>query len=400
MLQQAESTIFKQVRKRLIFTPLFSDVTVCFDGLVHSERRGQVEEDTLFSEDEQLIVFKMETLLTATQNFHDDKKLGEGGFGPVYKGTTDDGIEIAVKKMSLHSAQGRKEFLNEVKLVAKIQHRNLVRLLGYCAERSEMVLVYEYLANKSLDKILFYPNNRERLDWQKRYNIILGIARGLLYLHQDSLLRIIHRDIKASNILLDEKLNPKIADFGLAKHFPDDQSHVSTRLAGTFGYMAPEYAMQGQLSVKADVYSFGVLLLELITGRKNTDYSLSPDMQILLGWAWTSYERGDTVQMVDPAIIETCDKEQALRCIHVGLLCTQADPSLRPLISEATQMLSSDSGTLPNPTKPVFVSSITQVTSSASGSSHASGPATSASSLTPQAPASNTYASITVLGPR
>jgi serine/threonine protein kinase len=263
------------------------------------------------------------------------------------------------------------------------------------------VLVYEYLPNKSLDKILFHPNNRNQLDWQKRYNIILGVARGLLYLHQDSLLRIIHRDIKASNVLLDEKLNPKIADFGLAKHFPDDESHVSTRLAGTFGYMAPEYAMQGQLSVKADVYSFGVLLLEIITGRKNTDYSLPPEMRILLGWAWKSYERGNIVRMIDPTIIETCDEEQASRCIHVGLLCTQAEASLRPLMSAAVQMLSSDSATLPNPTKPVFVSSITQITNpTGSGSSHASASTTSASSTTPLAPPSGAYTSITQLVPR
>eukprot|EP00253_Pinus_taeda_P030932 PITA_30932 len=294
---------------------------------------SEVEQDARISEDGQLIMFKMETLLAATENFHDDKKLGEGGFGRVQD-----------------------------------------------------------------------PNHRKQLDWQKRYNIILGVARGLLYLHQDSVLRIIHRDIKASNILLDEKLNPKIADFGLAKHFPDNESHVSTRLAGTFGYMAPEYGMQGQLSVKADVYSFGVLLLEVITGRKNTNYSLSPEMQILLGWAWRSYEQGNVVQMIDPAIIETCDKEQALRCIHVGLLCTQAEASLRPPISEAIQMLSSDSVILPSPTKPVFVSSITQTTTrtgSSSGLSRASASTTSASSsLTPVAPASNVYASITELVPR
>eukprot|EP00253_Pinus_taeda_P006437 PITA_06437 len=373
------------------------------------KRRGyeggwEVEQDARISEDGQLIMFKMETLLAATENFHDDNKLGEGGFGPVYKGTTPDGKEIAVKRLSLNSAQGKKEFLNEVKLVAKIQHRNLVKLLGYCVEGSKTVLVYEYLPNKSLDKILFHPNHRKQLDWHKRYNIILGVARGLLYLHQDSVLRIVHRDIKASNILLDEKLNPKIADFGLAKHFPDNESHVSTRLAGTFGYMAPEYGMQGQLSVKADVYSFGVLLLEVITGRKNTNYSLSPEMQILLGWAWRSYEQGNVVQMIDPAIIETCDKEQALRCIHVGLLCTQAEASLRPPISEAIQMLSSDSVILPSPTKPVFVSSITQTTTrtgSSSGLSRASASTTSASSsLTPVAPASNVYASITELVPR
>eukprot|EP00253_Pinus_taeda_P008158 PITA_08158 len=179
------------------------------------------------------IVFTMRTLLASTKNFDSQNKLGEGGFGPVYKGTTPDGKEIAVKKLSLTSMQGRKEFLNEVKLGTEIQHRNLVCLLGCCVEGSERLLVYEYLPNKSLDKILFDPNKRNQLDWGKRYNIIMGVARGLLYLHQDSRPRIIHRDVKASNVLLDEELNPKIADFGLARLFPDGQTHISTRVVGT-----------------------------------------------------------------------------------------------------------------------------------------------------------------------
>jgi len=321
--------------------------------LVH----GQVEEQTSISRDGQ-ISFTLEALLTATQNFHDDNKLGEGGFGPVYKGITADGLQIAVKKLSLTSLHGKREFLHEVELVAKVRHRNLLNVLGCCAEGSQRLLVYKYLPNRSFDKILFDPNKRIQLDWKKRYNIILGIARGLLYLHQDSPVRIIHRDIKASNILLDEKLNPKISDFGLARLFPEDEdeTHVSTRPAGTYGYMAPEYAMRGQLTVKADVYSFGVLLLELVAGRKNTDYNLSAEMPMLLGWAWRLYEGGNCVQMIDRAIIETCDEEQALRCIHVGLLCIQVDSSLRPPMSTVTLMLSTDSDiTLPDPAKPVFL---------------------------------------------
>jgi len=198
--------------------------------LVH----GHVEEQTSISRDGQ-ISFTLEALLAATKKFHDDNKLGEGGFGPVYKGITADGLQIAVKKLSIISKQGKREFLNEVELLAKVRHRNLVNVLGCCAEGSQILLVYKYLPNGSLDKILFYPNERIQLDWKKRYNIILGIARGLLYLHQDSPVRIIHRDIKAGNILLDEKLNPKISDFGLARLFPEDEdeTHVSTRVAGT-----------------------------------------------------------------------------------------------------------------------------------------------------------------------
>ncbi|KAH9317732.1 hypothetical protein KI387_019501, partial [Taxus chinensis] len=208
----------------------------------------------------------------------------EGGFGAVYKGTTRDRKEIAVKKLSARSTQGKKEFMNEVQLVAGVQHRNLVKLLGCCVEGDERLLVYEYLPNRSLDTFLFDLEKRRELDWQTCYNIIIGISRGLLYLHQDSHMRIIHRDIKANNILLDDKLNAKIADFGLARLFLDDETHIQTRVAGTYGYMAPEYAMRGQLSIKADVYSFGVLLLEIIAGRKNTDYNFPQEMQNLLEW--------------------------------------------------------------------------------------------------------------------
>jgi len=303
---------------------------------------GQVEKDALFTERQ--VVFKMETLVAATNNFQDDNKLGEGGFGPVYKGTTRDGKQIAVKKLSLTSKQGRKEFLNE-KLLAKIQHRNFVNLLGCCKEGSQMFVVYEYLPNGSLDKFLSDAYKRKDFDWNKRYNIILGIASGLRYLHEDSQPRIVHLDIKLSNILLDEKMNPKIADFGLAKLFPDDKTHVSTVVAGTPGYMAPEYFLGEQLSVTADVYSFGVVLLELLTGKR-----ISSEMG-LLGRVWSSYKRGKIERTIDKAITETYDKEKASRCIHVGFLCTQADPSRRPTMSGVTAMLST-SVTLPVPTNP------------------------------------------------
>jgi len=292
------------------------------------------------------IKFKRETLEDATNNFHCDNKLGEGGFGPVYKGTTEDGGKIAVKKLSEISNQGWREFLNEVKPLAQIQHRNLVKLRGYCREGSQMLLVYEYLQNGSLDK--FLSDKRKDLDWNKRCNIILGIARGLRYLHEDSQPRIVHLDIKASNILLDEKMNPKIADFGLAKLFPEDKTHVSTVDGGTHWYMAPEHAMGGPVSEKADVYSFGVVLLELVTGKK-----ILSEMGKLLRWVWSSFEQGESVQTIDPAIIETCDKNQALRYIHVALLCIQTDILLRPPMSEVTNMLSIPSVALPDPTKPL-----------------------------------------------
>eukprot|EP01018_Ginkgo_biloba_P036204 Gb_02278 [translate_table: standard] len=294
------------------------------------QKQGEVDEDVSNSLKDQQMLFSLKTLKAATDNFHKDNKLGEGGFGPVYKGRLLDGKEIAVKKLSVRSAQGKREFMNEVKLVAKIQHRNLVKLLD--------------------------PERRKLLDWEKRYNIIIGIVRGLLYLHQDSQPRILHRDIKASNILLDENLNPKIADFGLAKIFPDGESHVSTRVAGTYlcsGYMAPEYAMQGQLSVKADVYSFGVVLLEIVSGRKNMDFALLPEMQSLLGWSWRLHKEGHIVDMIDRTLVATCPQEQTLRCLQVGLLCAQADAAIRPRMSDVISMLNS-CDKLPDPKKPAF----------------------------------------------
>ncbi|KAH9302271.1 hypothetical protein KI387_013854, partial [Taxus chinensis] len=255
----------------------------CSSKIGGQERRGFSSKSGLLMQ-EQHFVFSLQKLAEATENFDEKNKLGEGGFGAVYRGTTTDGRGIAVKKLSARSAQGKKEFMNEVKLVANVQHRNLVKLWGCCAERDERLLVYEYLPNKSLDTFLFHPEKSRELDWQKRYNIIFGIARGLLYLHEDSQLRIIHRDIKANNILLDEKLNPKIADFGLARLFPEGETQIETRVAGTYGYMAPEYAMRGQLSAKADVYSFGVVLLEILSGRKNIDIHLPQEMQNLLEW--------------------------------------------------------------------------------------------------------------------
>eukprot|EP01018_Ginkgo_biloba_P036602 Gb_13103 [translate_table: standard] len=351
------------------------------------------------------IIFNLECLVVATGNFNEGNKLGEGGFGPVYKGRISDGREVAVKKLSVRSGQGKREFMNEVKLVAKIQHRNLVKLVGCCAEGPERLLVYEYLPNKSLDTFLFHSERRRQLEWQERYHIILGIARGLLYLHEDSQLRIIHRDIKANNILLDDKLNPKIADFGLARLFLEDETHVHTRVAGTYGYMAPEYAMRGQLSVKADIYSFGVLLLEIVSGRKNTDSHLPPEAQNILEWIWRLYKRGQILDVIDEELVRSCPQEQALRCIHVGLLCTQADPALRPPISNIILMISSNSVTLENSTKPAFVPiSSSGQESQKDGTSRTSGSTTlsvqSSPSHSPLIPSSINDVSISDLYPR
>ncbi|PSR88139.1 Cysteine-rich receptor-like protein kinase [Actinidia chinensis var. chinensis] len=298
--------------------------------------------------------FSLETLVSATQNFHPSHKLGEGGFGPVYKGKLDDGREIAVKKLSKSSGQGKKEFMNEAKVLARMQHRNVVNLFGYCAHGEEKLLVYEYVANESLDKHLFKSGRRDALDWKQRYDIITGIARGLLYLHRGSHEVITHRDIKASNILLDDKWIPKIADFGMARLFPEDQTHVNTRVAGTNGYMAPEYVMHGRLSPKADVYSFGVLVLELISGQKNSSFIPSFDDQNLLEWAYRLYKNGKSLDVMDPILASSAVPNQVAMCVQIGLLCTQADPQYRPDMDRVVVMLSKKPGTLEDPRRPGY----------------------------------------------
>ncbi|XP_073014159.1 cysteine-rich receptor-like protein kinase 15 [Typha latifolia] len=302
------------------------------------------------------LLFDLGTIRAATNNFSEANKLGEGGFGPVYKGILQDGQEIAVKRLSTSSAQGLIELRNEVILVAKLQHKNLVRLLGFCLEEQEKLLVYEYLQNTSLDKIIFDPVKRELLNWGRRYKLIEGIARGLLYLHEDSRLRIIHRDLKASNILLDGDMNPKISDFGLAKLFDVDATQGNTnRIAGTYGYMSPEYALYGQFSAKSDVFSFGVLILEIVTGRRNTLNQDSMYSEDLLSYVWNNWRKGAALQVLDRCLAEECRPQDVLRCIHIGLLCIQEDPSERPTMASVILMLNSQSITLPSPSTPAFV---------------------------------------------
>ncbi|XP_010265965.1 PREDICTED: putative receptor-like protein kinase At4g00960 isoform X2 [Nelumbo nucifera] len=341
--------------------------------LFHSGSDGQKEENL-----EQIVVqeqklFSFETLVAATRDFHVDNKLGEGGFGPVYKGKLGDGREIAVKKLSQSSRQGTREFMNEAKLLARVQHRNVVNLLGYCTHGAENILVYEYLPRESLDKFIFDSERKKVLDWERRFRIISGVARGLLYLHEDSHSPVIHRDIKASNILLDLKWAPKIADFGMARLFPEDQTHVNTRVAGTNGYMAPEYVIHGRLSVKADVFSFGVLVLELISGQRNYTFSLDLDSQNLLDWAYKLYKKKRRLEMMDSALASSSSSssiEQICMCIQIGLLCTQADPAKRPTMRRVVVMLSKNPGTtLEEPTKPGCPGSIYRRTLKPDGSS-------------------------------
>ncbi|MED6112709.1 hypothetical protein PIB30_063973 [Stylosanthes scabra] len=295
------------------------------------------------------------TIIAATNNFSDENKLGQGGFGPVYKGRLSNGQEVAVKRLSRNSLQGDLEFKNEVMLVAKLQHRNLVRLLGFCLERSERLLIYEYVPNKSLDFFIFDQIKRAQLDWKRRYKIIGGIARGLLYLHEDSRLRIIHRDLKASNILLDAEMNPKISDFGLARLFAVDQTQGNTsRIVGTYGYMAPEYAFHGQFSTKSDVYSFGVLVLEIVSGHKNSGVRRGENTEDIVSFAWRSWREGTASDIVDPTITDG-SRNEIMRCIHIGLLCVQENVGDRPSMASVVIMLNSHSVTLPLPSQPSLV---------------------------------------------
>ncbi|XP_037492215.1 G-type lectin S-receptor-like serine/threonine-protein kinase SD1-1 [Jatropha curcas] len=257
-------------------------------------------EDGEVKEDMELPIFDLPTIAKATDNFSSINKLGQGGFGPVYKGTLTNGQEIAVKRLSKSSGQGLTEFKNEVILIAKLQHRNLVKLLGCCIEKDEKMLIYEFMPNKSLDFFIFDQMRSNFLDWKKRFHIIEGVARGLVYLHQDSRLRIIHRDLKASNVLLDKDMNPKISDFGLARIFGGDQTEANTnRVAGTYGYMSPEYAVDGLFSMKSDVFSFGVLILEIVSGKKNRGFFHQEHNHNLLGHAWKLWIEERSMELVD-----------------------------------------------------------------------------------------------------
>ncbi|KAI6694861.1 hypothetical protein NL676_022571 [Syzygium grande] len=322
-------------------------------GSNHAEKFVKILHDSSLN-------FKYSTLEKATGSFDSANKLGQGGFGTVYKGVLPDGREIAVKRLFFNNRHRAADFYNEVNIISSVEHKNLVRLLGCSCSGPESLLVYEFLPNKSLDRFIFDQNRGKALNWEKRVDIMVGTTEGLVYLHENSNIKIIHRDIKASNILLDSKLRAKIADFGLARSFQEDKSHISTAIAGTLGYMAPEYLAHGQLTEKADVYSYGVLLLETVTGRqnnrsKNLEYSDS-----LITIAWNHFQANRAEELFDPNLMlhnyhNSNIKNEVLRVIHIGLLCTQEAPSLRPTMSKALQMLTKKDEELPPPTNPPFI---------------------------------------------
>ncbi|XP_074269797.1 putative LRR receptor-like serine/threonine-protein kinase At1g07650 isoform X2 [Silene latifolia] len=305
----------------------------------HQKNDMASREQVLAGLDLQTGLFTFKQLKAATNNFSDDSIIGQGGFGSVYLGVLLDGTHIAVKQLSSRSKQGNREFINEIGMISGLNHPNLVRLYGCCVEGNQLFLIYEYMENNNLALALF-DNIQLMLDWRTRQRICIGVARGLTFMHEESTIKIVHRDIKATNILLDGDLNAKIADFGLARLDEEEHTHISTRVAGTIGYMAPEYALWGYLTYKADVYSFGVLTLEIVAGRSNTKFRPDDNYFCLLDWAFAlQQQKGNLMDLVDPKMGSNYNKDEVLRMIKVALLCTNPSPTVRPTMSEVRSML-------------------------------------------------------------
>ncbi|KAI3816786.1 hypothetical protein L1987_16491 [Smallanthus sonchifolius] len=364
----------RKIRGRMIavITAVFSSTVILVVALLiasYLRRRRWIQKKRIGSYDAKKLAkilndsslnFKYSTIEKATSSWDDSNKLGEGGFGIVYKGVLPDGREIAVKRLFFNNKFRAADFYNEVNMISSLEHKNLVRLLGCSCSGPESFLVYEYLPNMSLDRFIFDAIKGKELNWEKRFEIIIGTTEGLVYLHENTKTRIIHRDIKAANILLDLRLRAKIADFGLARSFQGDMSHISTAIAGTLGYMAPEYLALGQLTEKVDVYSYGVLLLEVVTGIQNNRSKNSEYSDSLVSIAWRHFQQGTVEEILDPNLMlhtypNLKFKKEAIKMVHVGLLCTQEAPSLRPSISMALKMLVKNDESLPPPSNPPFI---------------------------------------------
>ncbi|XP_075092701.1 cysteine-rich receptor-like protein kinase 19 isoform X2 [Nicotiana tabacum] len=328
-----------------------------FQGRIPRNKIGSKNEDRRGGESSSLHVFTFEEMKAATNNFSADNELGRGGYGPVYKGKLRNGQEIAVKRLSETSTQGLEEFENEVILTAKLQHINLVKVVGFCIERKEKMLIYEYMPNKSLDYYIYNQVRRLLLNWEKRVQVIEGIIQGLLYLQEYSRLTIIHRDLKASNILLDIDMKPKISDFGMARIFKKDEVEANTlRVVGTMGYIPPEYVEQGIYSTKSDVFSFGVLFLRIISGKKNTCLH-GPDENLnLLEYAFEMWRDGNGMAFMDPSLDDTTSSCKLLKCMQIALLCVQKNPLDRPTMLKVSYLLKDVNLAMNSPKRPAFSS--------------------------------------------
>ncbi|KAK7279353.1 hypothetical protein RJT34_24402 [Clitoria ternatea] len=289
-------------------------------------------------------LFTYNQLKLATRNFHSSDKVGEGGFGSVYKGKLGDGSFVAVKVLAVEveSMRGEREFVSELATLANMKHQNLVSLRGCCVEGAHRYLVYDYMENNSLHStFLGSEEKRMRFKWETRKDISIGVAKGLVFLHEEIKPHIVHRDIKAKNILLDHNFTPKVSDFGLAKLLRDEASYISTRVAGTLGYLAPEYANSGQVSRKSDVYSFGVLLLQIISGLAVVD-AYQDIERFIVEKAWAAYEAKDLLKLVDPMLNMNFPEEEAIKFLKVGLLCVQETAKLRPRMTEVVEKLTNN----------------------------------------------------------
>ncbi|CAI0438529.1 unnamed protein product [Linum tenue] len=304
------------------------------------------------------IWFKIRDLERATNGFSQKNFIGRGGFGIVYKGVLSDGTTVAVKRVLESDFQGDAEFRNEIEIISNLKHRNLVPLRGCCVRESQRLLVYDYMPNGNLEDHLFPAAGKEPLSWPQRKNIIMDVAKGLAYLHYGVKPAIFHRDIKGTNILLDGDMRARVADFGLAKQSQEGVSHLTTRVAGTHGYLAPEYALYGQLTEKSDVYSFGVVVLEIMCGRKALDMSSSGSAHgfLITDWAWSLVKAGKLEQALDPSLLRGGGEAIMERFVLVGILCAHVMVALRPSISDALKMLEGDIEVPPVPDRPLPLS--------------------------------------------
>ncbi|GMI84364.1 hypothetical protein HRI_002105600 [Hibiscus trionum] len=341
------------MQKKIFKSKGLSSVARMFVSWIRSKISAEIKHE---NSDPNLQIFSFSCIKAATSNFSNANKLGEGGYGPVYKGELPKGEEIAVKRLSKSSNQGFEEFKNEVTLTARLQHVNLVRVLGICTEKEEKMLVYEFMPNKSLDLYLYDPSKRHLLDWGRRVSIIEGVTQGLLYLQEYSNYTIIHRDIKASNILLDYEMNPKISDFGMAKFFKKEELEANTgRIVGTYGYVPPEYVKKGIYSTKYDVYSFGVLLLQIISGKRNSSlYGCHENLNIL-EFAYELWKQGRGAEFFDASLDDSSSSCKLIRCMQVALLCVQENAADRPSMVEVFSILKKESNAaICTPKRPAY----------------------------------------------
>ncbi|XP_057967317.1 PTI1-like tyrosine-protein kinase At3g15890 [Malania oleifera] len=313
----------------------FCSMFCCLDG---SDRKERGKKEPSWR------IFSLKELHAATNNFNYDNKLGEGAFGSVYWGQLWDGSQIAVKRLKVWSDKAEMEFAVEVEILARVRHKNLLSLRGYCAEGQERLIVYDYMPNLSLLSHLHGQHSAEcLLDWKRRMNIAIGAAEGIAYLHHHSTPHIIHRDIKASNVLLDSDFKAQVADFGFAKLVPDGATHVTTRVKGTLGYLAPEYAMLGKASESCDVYSFGILLLELASGKRPIEKLSTTIKRTIADWAMPLAYESKFDELADPKLNGKFVEAELKRVAFVALACAQNQPEKRPTMLDAVELLKGES---------------------------------------------------------